>query len=188
MIGTLILTHGGVARELLESARVIVGPMPGFEALSLDWGDCFEDAQRKIRGAVERLDQGEGVLILTDMFGGTPCNLAVKFQRAGKVEVSPQGKVALCAVATASGERPIRVLTVTDKKGIAAALAPKFKTPLQYSAAVSQAVAEALLDKCNVSPARVSAVGVPGEPSAGPKHDGKKLSGPRVELWLDSKG
>jgi PTS system mannose-specific IIA component len=87
MIGTLILTHGGVARELLESARVIVGPMPGFEALSLDWGDCFEDAQRKIRGAVERLDQGEGVLILTDMFGGTPCNLAVKFQRAGKVEV-----------------------------------------------------------------------------------------------------
>ncbi len=87
MIGTLILTHGGVARELLESARVIVGPLTGFEALSLDWGDCFEDAQTKIRGAVERLDQGEGVLILTDMFGGTPCNLAVKFQRPGKVEV-----------------------------------------------------------------------------------------------------
>jgi PTS system mannose-specific IIA component len=83
----LILTHGGVARELLAAARVIVGPMPNFEALSLDWGDCYEDAQAKIRGAVERLDQGAGVLILTDMFGGTPCNLAVKFQRPGSVEV-----------------------------------------------------------------------------------------------------
>ena len=87
MIGTLILTHGGVARELLAAARVIVGPMPNFEALSLDWGDCFEDAQAKIRRALDRLDQGDGVLILTDMFGGTPCNLAVKFQRADKVEV-----------------------------------------------------------------------------------------------------
>jgi chemotaxis protein MotB len=106
---------------------------------------------------------------------------------AGKVEVSPQGKVALCAVATASGERPIRVLTVTDKKGIPAALAQKLKTPLQYSAAVSQVVAEALLDKCSVAPARVSAIGVSGEPAASPKHDGKKLGGPRVELWLDSK-
>lgn len=87
MIGALILTHGDVARELLKAARVIVGPMPNFEALSLDWGDCFEEAQAKIRGAVESLDRGRGVLILTDMFGGTPCNLAVKFQSAGKVEV-----------------------------------------------------------------------------------------------------
>ncbi|MGH9361121.1 MAG: PTS sugar transporter subunit IIA [Thermoanaerobaculia bacterium] len=87
MIGTLILTHGGVARELLAAAHVIVGPMPNFEALSLEWGDCFEDAQGKIREALARVDQGEGVLILTDMFGGTPCNLAVKFQRPGRVEV-----------------------------------------------------------------------------------------------------
>jgi mannose PTS system EIIA component len=87
MIGTLILTHGGMARELLAAANVIVGPMPNFEALSLEWGDCFEDAQAKIREALGRLEHGEGVLILTDMFGGTPCNLAVKFQSAGRVEV-----------------------------------------------------------------------------------------------------
>ncbi len=87
MIGTLILTHGGMARELLASANVIVGPMPNFEALSLEWGDCFDDAQAKIREALGRLEQGEGVLILTDMFGGTPCNLAVKFQSPGHVEV-----------------------------------------------------------------------------------------------------
>jgi hypothetical protein len=106
---------------------------------------------------------------------------------AGKVEVSPQGKVALCAVATASGDRAIRVVTVTDKKGIPAILSPKYKTPFQYSSAVSQAVAETLVDKCNVAPGRISAVGVPGEPAASPKHDGKKLNGPRIDLWLDSK-
>jgi chemotaxis protein MotB len=105
----------------------------------------------------------------------------------GKVEVSPQGKVALCAVAAASGERTIRVLVISDKKGIPAALAAKLKTPLQYGIAVAQVVAETLLDKCNVAPARVSATGVPTEPASGPKHDGKKLTGPRVDLWLESK-
>jgi chemotaxis protein MotB len=105
---------------------------------------------------------------------------------AGKLEVSPQGKVALCAVASASSDRTIRVLAITDKKSIPATLAPKLKTPLQYSIAVAQVVTEALLDKCNVAPARVSATGVPSEPASAPKLEGKKLTGPRVDLWLDS--
>jgi PTS system mannose-specific IIA component len=87
MIGKLILTHGGLARELLAAANVIAGRLDGFEALSLDWSDGFDEARAKVAAAVERLDQGQGVLILTDMYGGTPCNIAMTFFQAGKVEV-----------------------------------------------------------------------------------------------------
>ena len=87
MIGKLILTHGGLARELLSAANVISGRLNGFEALSLDWSEGFDEARSKVAGALARLDSGEGVLILTDMYGGTPCNIAMTFFQAGKVEV-----------------------------------------------------------------------------------------------------
>lgn len=87
MIGKLILTHGGLARELLSAANVISGRLNGFEALSLDWSDGFDEARGKVSAALSRLDSGQGVLILTDMYGGTPCNIAMTFFQAGKVEV-----------------------------------------------------------------------------------------------------
>lgn len=87
MIGTLILSHGKLADELLAAADTISGGLEGFSAVSLDWSDGFDEAQAKIRGALERLDQGEGVLVLTDMFGGTPCNVALTFLEPGKVEI-----------------------------------------------------------------------------------------------------
>ena len=87
MIGKLILTHGGLARELLAAANVISGRLNGFEALSLDWSEGFDDARGKVAAALARLDAGNGVLILTDMYGGTPCNIAMTFFQAGKVEV-----------------------------------------------------------------------------------------------------
>lgn len=87
MIGKLILTHGGLARELLAAAQVISGRLAGFEALSLDWSEGLEEAKGKIGAAIERLDEGQGVLILTDMYGGTPCNLALGFLKPGRVEI-----------------------------------------------------------------------------------------------------
>jgi PTS system mannose-specific IIA component len=87
MIGKLILTHGGLARELLSAANVISGRLDGFEALSLDWSDGFDEARGKVATALARLDQGQGVLILTDMYGGTPCNIAMTFFQVGRVEV-----------------------------------------------------------------------------------------------------
>ena len=87
MIGKLILTHGGLARELLAAAQVISGRLAGFEALSLDWNDTFEEAKAKVRAALSRLDDGQGVLILTDMYGGTPSNVAVSFLQHDRVEV-----------------------------------------------------------------------------------------------------
>jgi mannose PTS system EIIA component len=87
MIGTLILTHGGAAHELLAAAQKIAGPLPGFEALGLDWNEPVETLKAKVRSAIERLDQGQGVLVLTDMFGSTPCNVASSFLAEGQVEI-----------------------------------------------------------------------------------------------------
>lgn len=87
MIGKLILTHGGLARELLSAAQTISGRISGFEAISLDWNDGLEEAKAQISAAIERLDEGQGVLILTDMYGGTPCNVATVFHQPGKVEI-----------------------------------------------------------------------------------------------------
>ncbi|HEY0510939.1 MAG TPA: PTS sugar transporter subunit IIA [Thermoanaerobaculia bacterium] len=87
MIGKLILTHGGVARELLAAANMISGSLSGFEALSLDWSDGFDEGRTKVAAALGQLDQGQGVLVLTDMYGGTPCNIAMTFFQSGRVEV-----------------------------------------------------------------------------------------------------
>lgn len=87
MIGTLILTHGGVARELLAAVEEIAGAQPNFQAVSLDWDDDCDAAQAKIGAAIAKMQGVDGVLILTDTYGGTPCNLAMTFYEPGKVEV-----------------------------------------------------------------------------------------------------
>jgi PTS system mannose-specific IIA component len=87
MTGVLVLTHGNLARELVAAAEMIAGRRPPCEALSLDWGDGLEAARRQVGEAIERLDQGEGVLILTDLVGDTPYHAARSFLAPGKVEV-----------------------------------------------------------------------------------------------------
>lgn len=87
MLSTLIVTHGGLARELLSSAQTISGEIERFEALSLDWQDGPDEVRGKIEAALLRLDAGEGVLILVDAYGGTPHTAALTFSRPGSVEV-----------------------------------------------------------------------------------------------------
>lgn len=87
MIGVLIVTHGGLANELLSAAEMITGGLNGFEALSLRWTEGFEEARVQIQGAIERLDQGSGVIVLTDMFGDTPSNAALSLAQPEAVEV-----------------------------------------------------------------------------------------------------
>lgn len=87
MISTLILTHGALAQELLAAAEVIAGKLDAFEALCLEWDDGIDEVREKIEASLNRLDRGDGVIILTDMFGGTPANIALEFERPGKVEV-----------------------------------------------------------------------------------------------------
>lgn len=87
MVGVLILTHGGLAEELLAAARKISGPLKRFEALPLEWTDGLDEAHRKVEEALGRLDEGDGVLVLVDIFGGTPSNAAMGFVEDGRVEV-----------------------------------------------------------------------------------------------------
>ena len=87
MIGVVVVTHGQLARELVSAAETIVGDLPQFAAVSIGWHEDTNDAREEIAQAIGRVDQGQGVLILTDMFGGTPCNLAMTFLAENKVEV-----------------------------------------------------------------------------------------------------
>ena len=86
MIGVVVVTHGQLAAELLNAAETIVGDVPRFAAVSIGWHDDTGDAREEIEQAIARVKQAGGVLILTDMFGGTPSNLAMTFLGAG-VEV-----------------------------------------------------------------------------------------------------
>jgi PTS system mannose-specific IIA component len=81
------VTHGQLATELLNAAETIVGDLPRFAAVSIGWHEDTEDARGEIQQAIARVEEGAGVLILTDMFGGTASNLAMSFLSQEKVEV-----------------------------------------------------------------------------------------------------
>lgn len=87
LIGAVIVTHGKLARELLEATQRIVGPTEAFVDVALGWDDEVADAKRQIDRAVGAVDQGAGVLIFTDMFGGTPTNVSLSFLQEGRVEI-----------------------------------------------------------------------------------------------------
>ena len=86
-IGVVVVTHGQLATELVNAAEMIVGDLPRFAAVSIGWHDDVEQARGEIAQAIARLDGGEGVIVLTDMFGGTPSNLAMSLLEEGRVEV-----------------------------------------------------------------------------------------------------
>ena len=87
MIGIVVVTHGQLATELLNAAETIVGELPRFAAVSIGWHEDAGDAREEIAQAIARVQQDGGVVILTDMFGGTPSNLAMTFLGEDKVEV-----------------------------------------------------------------------------------------------------
>ena len=79
MIGIVIVTHGQLATELLNAAEMIVGDLSRFAAVSIGWHEDTADAREEIARAIARVQEGHGVLIMTDMFDGTPSNLAMTF-------------------------------------------------------------------------------------------------------------
>ena len=76
MIGIVIVTHGKFGAELLKSAELIIGKQKNVVTLGLEHGDSIEDLQKQVKTAIEQLDEGDGVLVLTDLFGGSPSNVA----------------------------------------------------------------------------------------------------------------
>jgi len=87
MIGALVVTHGQLAQELVAAAEMIVGEISHIQAVSIGWHDDVNDARKEIERRIAEVDAGNGVVILTDMFGGTPSNIAFAFHEPGKVDV-----------------------------------------------------------------------------------------------------
>lgn len=87
MIGIIIVTHGRLAEEFVAAAEHVVGPLDQCAAICIGPDDDVEQRRDDIREAVEAVDSGKGVIILTDMFGGTPSNLAISLIEKGQVEV-----------------------------------------------------------------------------------------------------
>jgi mannose PTS system EIIA component len=87
MIGVVLVTHARFGEELLKSAQMIMGLQEQCAALSIDVSTAMDRMLDEIRGAVAQTDTGDGVLILTDMFGGTPSNLSLSLLGKGSIEV-----------------------------------------------------------------------------------------------------
>lgn len=88
MIGILIVTHSQLGQALIEAAEFITGKKPeNTMAVSIDLNEAADKLRRKIAEGIKAVDQHQGILILTDMFGGTPSNLSYSFLEEGKIEV-----------------------------------------------------------------------------------------------------
>src|ERR687892_2102938 len=86
-VAGVIVTHGNLAGELLAAAEMIIGPISHITAVSIGWHDDVDAARDEVQRAISRVSQGAGVLLLTDMFGGTPTNIASMFLDDGNIEV-----------------------------------------------------------------------------------------------------
>jgi PTS system mannose-specific IIA component len=87
MIGGIIVSHGKLAEELLNALTIILGETVNIEAISIGWYDDVEASKKKINESLKKVDQKNGVLIFTDMFGGTPSNLSFSFLKDNQVEI-----------------------------------------------------------------------------------------------------
>ncbi|MCJ2181238.1 PTS sugar transporter subunit IIA [Novosphingobium sp. 1949] len=87
MIGMILVTHGNLAEEFVHAMEHVVGDQTAVATVCIGPNDDMERRRAEIAKAIETVNSGEGVIILTDLFGGTPSNLAISLMEAGKVEV-----------------------------------------------------------------------------------------------------
>ncbi|MEW6262665.1 MAG: PTS sugar transporter subunit IIA [Thermodesulfobacteriota bacterium] len=87
MIGFVIVTHGRLGAELINTAEFILGRIENHRTVSIDGQGAPEVMRADIEQAIKQVDQGQGVIVLTDMFGGTPSNLSLSFLNSGQIEV-----------------------------------------------------------------------------------------------------
>ena len=86
-VGGVIVSHGQVANELVAAAEAVVGDIGHIVAVSIGWHDDVEAAKDEIERAISNVSQGQGVIVLTDMFGGTPTNISAMFLKESEVEI-----------------------------------------------------------------------------------------------------
>ncbi|MFM7027255.1 MAG: PTS sugar transporter subunit IIA [Chakrabartia sp.] len=87
MIGLVLVTHGRLAVEFVTAMEHVVGPQTAIEAICIGPEDDMEARRADIAAAIAKVDTGSGVIVLTDLFGGTPSNLAISLMEVGRVEV-----------------------------------------------------------------------------------------------------
>ena len=87
MVGVVLVTHPNLGEEFIRSAELICGKLPNLATVSIETRKGGDELRREIAEAIRRVDSGKGVLILTDMFGGTPSNMSLAFLSEGRVEV-----------------------------------------------------------------------------------------------------
>ncbi|MEM6266836.1 MAG: PTS sugar transporter subunit IIA [Pseudomonadota bacterium] len=87
MIGLILVTHGRLAEQFVEAMEHVVGPQAAIETVCIGANDDMEQRRKDIASAIDRVESGKGVIILTDLFGGTPSNLAISLLEAGRIEV-----------------------------------------------------------------------------------------------------
>ena len=87
MIGLVLVTHGRLASEFIVAMEHVVGPQKQIEPICIGPEDDMEERRQQIADAIRTVDSGDGVIVLTDLFGGTPSNLAISLMKTDKIEV-----------------------------------------------------------------------------------------------------
>ncbi|MEE4450269.1 PTS sugar transporter subunit IIA [Novosphingobium resinovorum] len=109
MIGMILVTHGNLAEEFVHAMEHVVGDQPDVATVCIGPNDDMERRRSEIADAIAKVDSGDGVIVLTDLFGGTPSNLAISLMQAGKVEVIAGINLPmLIRLAKARGCMPVR--------------------------------------------------------------------------------
>lgn len=133
MIGLVLVTHGRLASEFIAAMEHVVGPQLNIEAICIGPDDDMEARRRDIGTAVRSVEQGRGVIILTDMFGGTPSNLAISLMGTGHIEV----------IAGVNLPMLIRLASVRKEMDVAAAVEAAQAAGVKYISVASQILGEA---------------------------------------------
>eukprot|EP01037_Dinobryon_pediforme_P025364 gene25364-27483_t len=117
MIGLVLVTHGDLAREFVKALEHVVGPQKQVEVICIGPEDDMERRRSDILEAVARVSDGSGVAILTDMFGGTPSNLAISVMNGGSIEVIAGVNLPLLVkLAKVRNEKPLALAVIEAKE------------------------------------------------------------------------
>ena len=132
MIGMVLVTHGRLAQEFLDALEHVVGPQKNAVAICIGADDDMEQRRREIIDGVAKTDKGKGVVLLTDMFGGTPSNLAISVLDQGRVEV----------IAGVNLPMLIKLASVRDSESLTSAVAQAQEAGRKYINVASQLLAD----------------------------------------------
>ena len=133
MIGLVLVTHGRLAAEFITAMEHVVGPQEAIEGICIDADDDMEARRSDIAAAITKVDSGNGVIVLTDLFGGTPSNLAISLKKSDQIEV----------IAGVNLPMLIRLEGARKAMGVRAAVAAAREAGRKYISVASEILGEA---------------------------------------------